>query len=196
MTCLLLTVRWLDGRYHGLLSRDGPPEWPPSPFRLFQALVSGVARRGELDSALGSSLSWLKRLEPPVILAPRVHPGTVITYFVPNNDGDKKPDRQDRLKGKTIHPTLMIDRAEIHYLWPLESKDFPQARVVCRAASYLTCLGWGIDLAYSDARLIESEQAATLPGIRWQPRKSATGNSGLLRVPASHQELEETRSTT
>src|SRR5437762_10248282 len=60
MTHLLLTVRWLDGRYHGLLSRDGPPEWPPSPFRLFQALVSGVARRGELDSVLGESLGGYK----------------------------------------------------------------------------------------------------------------------------------------
>ena len=48
MTHLVLTVRFLDDRYHGLLDRGGPPEWPPSPFRLFQALVAGVARRGEL----------------------------------------------------------------------------------------------------------------------------------------------------
>ena len=48
MTHLLLTVRFLDDRYHGLLDRGGPVEWPPSPFRLFQALVAGVARRGEL----------------------------------------------------------------------------------------------------------------------------------------------------
>src|SRR5437762_12343308 len=100
MTHLLLTVRWLDGRYHGLLGRDGPPEWPPSPFRLFQALVSGVARRGELDTALGESLGWLQKLDPPTIIAPRAHAGQVVTHFVPNNDGDKKPDRQDRLKGK------------------------------------------------------------------------------------------------
>jgi CRISPR-associated protein Csb2 len=48
MNKLLLTVSFFDDRYHGLLERGGPPEWPPSPFRLFQALVAGVARRGEL----------------------------------------------------------------------------------------------------------------------------------------------------
>src|SRR3954469_15818816 len=109
MTYLLLTVRFLDDRYHGLLDRDGPPEWPPSPFRLFQALVAGVASRGELDSALGESLAWVQTLDPPMVVAPRSRAGQVVTRFVPNNDGDKKPDRQDRLKGKTFRPTLMLD---------------------------------------------------------------------------------------
>src|ERR1043165_7967861 len=97
MNHLLLTVCWLDDRYHGLLASGGPPEWPPSPYRLFQALVAGIARRGELDSALGESLAWLQRLDPPLIIAPRTRPGRVITRFVPNNDSDKKPDRQSRL---------------------------------------------------------------------------------------------------
>jgi len=48
MTDLLITVRFLDDRFHGLLDRGGPTEWPPSPFRLFRALLAGVARRGEL----------------------------------------------------------------------------------------------------------------------------------------------------
>src|SRR5882757_3269347 len=98
MTCLLLTVRWLDDRYHGLLDRNGPPEWPPSPYRLFQALIAGVARRGELESEVGQSLAWLQSLDPPMIVTPRSRPGQVVTHFVPNNDGDKKADRQTRLK--------------------------------------------------------------------------------------------------
>jgi CRISPR-associated protein Csb2 len=188
MTYLVITVRWLDGRYHGLLDKDGPPEWPPSPLRLFQALVSGVARRGELDATLGKSLEWLQTLEPPEIVAPRVHPGQVVAHFVPNNDGDKKPDRQDRLKGKTFRPTLMIDPAEIHYLWPIAPESALEAQFVCQAARYLTCLGWGIDAAYSDGCLVESEEAARLFGIRWRARKGVSHDSGLLRVPVFDQE--------
>src|ERR1700678_4467698 len=104
MTHLLLTVRFLDDRYHGLLDRGGPPEWPPSPFRLFQALVAGVARRGELVDGeevssnttftpIGQALGWLQQLtrdHPPIIIAPKSKTGQAITRFVPNNDGDKK----------------------------------------------------------------------------------------------------------
>src|SRR5437762_4887218 len=119
MMHLLLTIRWLDSRYHGLLGREGPPEWPPSPYRLFQALVAGVARRGELESTPGEALGWLQTLEPPIIVAPRTRPGQVVTRFVPNNDGDKKPNRQDRLTSKTSRPTLMLDPPHIYYIWEI-----------------------------------------------------------------------------
>src|SRR4051812_31735370 len=109
MTHLLLTVRFLDGRYHGLLDRDGPPEWPPSPYRLFQALIAGVARRGELVvgddvpsnkkfTPIGQALDWMQRhtrKHPPVIIAPKSKTGQAIIRFVPNNDGDKKFDQQE-----------------------------------------------------------------------------------------------------
>lgn len=191
MTHLLLTVRWLDDRYHGLLDREGPPEWPPSPYRLFQALVAGVARRGELDSTLGESLAWLQTLDSPTIVAPRSRPGQVITRFVPNNDGDKKPDRQNRLTRKTSRPTLMLDPPEVHYLWQIEMKDEAQARLVCQAARYLTCLGWGIDMAYSDGQLIDIDKIGKLVGVRWYAQKGVMQDSGLLRVPVFDLETKE-----
>ena len=41
---LSITITFLDGTYHGR-EDDGVPEWPPSPLRLFQALVrTGAAR--------------------------------------------------------------------------------------------------------------------------------------------------------
>jgi CRISPR-associated protein Csb2 len=183
MTHLLLTVRWLDDRYHGLLARGGPPEWPPSPYRLFQALVAGVARRRELDSALGESLDWLQRLDPPLIIAPRSHPGQVVTRFVPNNDGDRKPDRQSRLTGKTFRPTVILDPPVIHYLWPIGACDAEMERRIRYAARCLTIFGWGIDMAYADARLIGSDEIKTLFGIRWYPRPGVEQNRSLLRVP-------------
>ena len=122
MSHLLLTVRFHDDRYHGLLDRGGPPEWPPSPFRLFQALVAGVARRKELVigddvpsnttfTTIGQALDWLQRHtrgHPPIIIAPKSKTGQAITRFVPNNDGDRKFDRQERLTAKTTIPTLFV----------------------------------------------------------------------------------------
>ena len=64
MTHLLIAVHWLDDRYHGLLDREGPPEWPPSPYRLFQALVAGAARRGELEAETGMALDSVAEAQP------------------------------------------------------------------------------------------------------------------------------------
>lgn len=190
MTHLLITVHWLDDRYHGLLDREGPPEWPPSPYRLFQALVAGVARRGELEAEAGRALEWMQRLKPPVIIAPRSRPGQVVTHFVPNNDGDKKPDRQDRLTGKTFRPTLMLDPPDIHYLWEIPSGQVSQTEGVCRAVRCLTSLGWGIDMAYADGQLIDGDQISQLPGVRWYPRKDVMRDDGLLRVPTFDKETQ------
>lgn len=193
MTHLLLTVHWLDDRYHGLLAREGPPEWPPSPYRLFQALVAGVARQGELDSALGESLAWLQTLEPPIIITPRSRAGQVITRFVPNNDADapKKSDRQSRLTDKTFRPTLMLDPPVVHYVWPVDKCDPETAKRIREAARSLTTLGWGIDMAYADAQLIGNDTIKKLFGVRWYPRKGVLQDSGLLRVPVVDQDTHE-----
>jgi CRISPR-associated protein Csb2 len=184
MTHLCVTVRWLDDRYHGLLSHNGPPEWPPSPYRLFQALVAGLARSGELDTPIGKSLAWLQALDAPVIIAPRHKNGQAITRFVPNNDGDKKPDRQDRLTAKPTMPTLMLDPPEMHYVWELGAGQENDARLVCQAARCLSCLGWGIDMAYADGRVIHDDaEIGNLAGVRWYPRPGAMRDDGQLRIP-------------
>jgi len=182
MTNLCITVRWLDDRYHGQLGRDGPREWPPSPFRLFQALVAGAGRRGELDGETGKSLEWLESLGHPVIMAPRTQAGQVITRFVPNNDGDKVPDRQNRLTGKTSCPTIMLNQPEVHYIWSVQG-DCPELRGLIAASRWLTCLGWGIDMAYGDAQLLDDEQIDRLNGVRWLPMADTFREEGLLRVP-------------
>src|ERR1035441_5172753 len=182
MTHFCITVRWLDDRYHGQLGRDGPREWPPSPFRLFQSLVAGAGRRGELDGEVGKSLKWLESLGPPVIVAPRAQAGQLITRFVPNNDGDKVPERQNRLAGKTSCPTIMLDPPAIHYVWEVQG-DGPELRGLIEASRWLTCLGWGIDMAHGDGRLLDERQVERLNGTRWVPIPDALGEDGLLRVP-------------
>ncbi|MFZ1935982.1 MAG: type I-U CRISPR-associated protein Csb2 [Thermoguttaceae bacterium] len=209
MTHLRLSVRFLDDRYHGLLGRGGPPEWPPSPFRLFQALVAGVARQGQLVigedaptnknfTQIGKALDWLQRHTreyPPIIIAPKSRTGQAITRFVPNNDGDEKFDRQERLTAKPTIPTLFLlekdQRPEVHYVWRLGQADGCPIAEIERAARSLTTLGWGIDMAFADARLADEAELQKLKGIRWYAKKNAGSFNDTLRTPTYDDDLGE-----
>lgn len=195
MTFLLLTVRLLDERYHGLLDRGGPPEWPPSPFRLFSALVAGVARRGELEDETGSALAWLQKLDAPIIIAPRSKTGRAIIRHVPNNDGDRKPHRQERLTSKPTIPTLMLlradEKAEVHYLWDIDGRADVPLDGIRHAARSLTALGWGVDMAFADAMPVSEAEIPNLPGVRWYPKPGVWRDEGMLRVATCDANLQE-----
>jgi CRISPR-associated protein Csb2 len=200
MSYLLITVHFFDDRYHGLLDRSGPPEWPPSPFRLFQALVAGVGRRGELvkgpDTSdnkdvtdTGKAIGWLQTLAPPIIIAPKSKTGRGITRYVPNNDGDNPArfDRQSRLKEKPTIPTLFLlepdQNPEVHYVWDIgDGLNAPVDRIRDAARS-LTTLGWGIDMAFADAERADETKLQLLKGVRWYPKLDAWRNQGMLRTP-------------
>ena len=79
---LLISVRFHDNRYHGR------PEWPPSPARLFQALVGATAGGEALRPNDREALAWLEQLAPPTIVAPVIRVGGGLTNYVPNNDLD------------------------------------------------------------------------------------------------------------
>src|SRR5579885_2162377 len=53
MAALVIYVRLHDGRYHG------GGDWPPSPARLFQALVAGAGLSGPLEESDKEALRWL-----------------------------------------------------------------------------------------------------------------------------------------
>lgn len=204
MSYLLLTVRFLDGRYHGQLNDGGPPEWPPSPFRLFQALVAGLARRGELVdgddvpentnfTGIGKALGWLQKHSrefPPVIVAPRSKIGQAIMRYGPDNDGDDADFQKEPEKfrsGKHTQPTIFLldpdQKPEVHYAWHLpEDHNCPWADIE-RAARSLTSLGWGIDMAFADARPASEVEVQKLKGIRWHPKKRDWPFRDTLRTP-------------
>ena len=161
----------------------------------------GVARRAELVvgddvpsnknfAPAGIALAWLQRHtrdRPPIIIAPKSKTGQAITRFVPNNDGDKKFDRQERLTGKPTIPTLFIleedQKPEVHYVWDIVGKsDCPLADIE-RAARSLTTLGWGVDMAFANARLAHEEELQKLKGVRWYPKKRDWPFRDSLRVP-------------
>lgn len=86
---LLIAVRFHEGRYYGQEDGfNGVDGWPPSPGRLFQALVVEAARGARLLPEDERALKWLERLDPPKIAAPSVRRGRAVRLFVPNNDLD------------------------------------------------------------------------------------------------------------
>ena len=73
---LVLSIRFLGDQYHGLTDNGERPEWPPSPFRLFQAIVAGNAHGDFLPVPIQRALGWLELLPPPVVTAPVSHEGS------------------------------------------------------------------------------------------------------------------------
>lgn len=124
---LLLSIRFLDDCYHGLTDNGERSEWPPSPFRVFQALLAGNAQRtmscGVMQNATGclhvregrhagtttvpdplyGALAWLESLGAPCIVAPQAHAGCVLLTYVLNNVSDSNPNSRTP---KMIRPTV------------------------------------------------------------------------------------------
>src|SRR3990172_5523491 len=141
---LCISITFLDPLFHGK-GNDETPEWPPSPMRLFQALLAGSrtgCRNREWSDAKAGAFRWLEQRKPPLIVAPTAHPAPAArTLFVPNNDSDKKFDHQDRLTSKVVQPHRLIGSDQLHYLWTVEESDWasaqPHAELLCREARNL-----------------------------------------------------------
>jgi CRISPR-associated protein Csb2 len=196
---LSLAVTFLDPRFHGC-GDAGAPEWPPSPLRLFQALVAATAAHdgGTLSDESADTLRWLEAQPPPEIIAPRQRDGAPYRLSVPNNamdkvgaawsrgnlygQGDANPATHRAMK--TVRPTHLVDGETVYYLWPLSAE--PSNAVLSHVerlqtmARRLVALGWGIDLVVGNARILSEEQ---LPhGVRWF---SGSRGSSPLRTPVA-----------
>jgi CRISPR-associated protein Csb2 len=151
---LNLTVIFATSRYHGRIGEE-ELEFPPSPSRLFQALIAGshygaygVVHADKRDRAL----QWLELLDPPVIEAPVCREtGAGITNWVPNNDSGKKGNALEHVK--TAKPFLaMVFPAgnTLQYRWHFESNQEADknAAVICSMARLITHLGQHQDTVY------------------------------------------------
>ncbi len=189
---LRLTVRFLQPLAHGRSDGD-KPEWPPSPLRVFQALVAAAAARWNERSLLEHAvpaLRWLQDQHDPQIVACSGVASTVPTqFYVPDNtadllvaswkrgETDKVPKRTD----KVVLPTH-LDGEAVHYLFPMHADEQRHLDVLKSAARSITHVGWGIDMVAADADVISEADAVKLPGERWRVAQSG-GVS--LRVPKS-----------
>jgi CRISPR-associated protein Csb2 len=200
---LVITIRFLDPLFHGKMG-DGGPEWPPSPLRLFQAMVAAAAQGGRIPEQAQSAFVWLERLtemSPPLIIAPpRVHPQPPgYCLSVPNNamdivarawcsgnysySGDANPATHRTMK--TVRPTHMLNGSTVHYLWRLPEKltaeERSSAEYLATVARTITSVGWGIDLVVGNGALHDDSQCEQLTGEQWVP--GMRGRADGLRVP-------------
>lgn len=200
-----ISIRFLQPWYHGLRTRTGnEPEWPPSPLRLFQALVNAFASSVRIDDKLSimdsEALQWLERQTAPLIVATTAVSLVGYCLSVPNNaldvvakawsrgnesnSGDANPATHRTMK--TVLPTYLLDGDAVHYLWPLgEAPDgatLDHVSALAAIVGNIVALGWGMDMTIGHGTLLSQAQADALPGERWYPGSGASNPAGL-RVP-------------
>src|SRR5258707_6247545 len=122
---LSIAVTFPTGRYHGR-------EWPPSPARLFQALLAGVmtGRYREQWEVARPVLEWLERQPAPVIVAGEAPATKKYRLAVPNNDMD--------IAGREWHKGRPFDVASLRTLKTVTPREIendggPDVRYLWRA---------------------------------------------------------------
>lgn len=183
---LTISVRLHDGRYHGM------SDVPPSPARLFQALVAAAARGSRIPPDDTAALAWLENREPPIIGSPRVMVGQAFKSYLPNNDldavgGDPGRIGKIRTAEKTLRPLLFDVGIPWLYAWAFEEDEESeyQALAICALAEQLYQFGRGVDMAWSWGEVMADKQfearLASYPGQVYHP--SRAGSGGTLTCP-------------
>lgn len=186
---LVLSVRLLDGHYYGA------GDWPPSPFRLFQALVAAAhAGRAATDAEL-AALRWLENQPPPIIAVPKAREAANTTYYVPRNGADAFGGNLARAAQKRdpkfCRPHLFNENIPFLYVWNFDT-EADHAETLARLADLLYQFGRGVDMAFAVAEMVEAEEArrrlAEHPGLIHRPTPGGTGLA--LRCPRQRLSLD------
>lgn len=187
---LVLSFRFLSPWFHGR-GDGGEPEWPPSPLRVFQALVAASGRSGALDKCR-DALFWLESSDPPQIFAAEgITSSTGYSLSVPHNAMDlvarqwargKDGDATKHRTMKCVRPVRLSGDAAVHYAWPLDGSGETHVETIVQTAKLVVALGWGSDLVAGNgvvehAAALSKLQAST---IAWTVSESGTHG---LRVP-------------
>lgn len=194
MNNLCITVTFLDRYYHG--HGDLGPEWPPSPWRLYQSLLATAASNNQ-DSL--EVFQWFESLETPQIMAPKTETGVKRKTYVPDNASDVKLERQERLSEKIVHPVIIKGKNRtLHYLWSIDKADRDYADQIAAYAKKLISLGWGIDLVAGNGKILGDAEIKDLiagyHGICYVPRKNI-GKSYRCPTKGSYSNLKMVHET-
>lgn len=143
---LVLEIEFLTGVCR---AARGPgndsPDWPPQPDRVFSALVSAWAIRGESDSER-AALEWLEDQPAPVIHSSGHSARTAPVVFVPPNDPKSSKAIKTYLKVLPEHrsrqprhfPVARPDDPNVELVWPVAPDD----RIVHALNALARCVGY------------------------------------------------------
>lgn len=170
----VIRARFLAG-YEGL-------EWPPSPARLFKALVA-VSRHGVAGA--DSALKWLEEQSAPKVLAVRATAArSRLRRFVPNNSevdpqtGNAEwPATRASKEEEALHSWRIESPAEVAYAWTVAGPS-AEADLITAITRRVPSLGKGEDFV-----IVQSEYADEFaPGlVRYIP--GAGRDAFNLEVP-------------
>jgi CRISPR-associated protein Csb2 len=186
---LVLTFRFLSPWFHGR-GDEGAPEWPPSPLRVFQAVVAAAARAGTLESTR-DALTWLEQQAAPLIIAPEaVESALGYRLSVPHNAmdlvgrqwsrGDEGNAAEHRAM-KNVRPHRLPEEAVVHYAWRIDG-DGSFTPALITAARGVVALGWGVDLVVGDGAVVDGARLTEISASLkvWEPRSDGRRE---LRAP-------------
>lgn len=169
--CVVLEARFLAGTYGGV-------EWPPSPFRLLQAMVAGL--RG-VDQP---GLVWLEAQSPPTILAEPEPPVVQFRRSVPNNANPTKADALTTMRDMAVRRPAHT----VSYLYALAGDEGADGLPALQTAAHAVhTLGTGEDMCAVQVCVLEAPPCTPPGWSLWTPQAPAgmvrhTGER-RLRVP-------------
>jgi len=188
---LCLRIDPMEPRFHGT------PEWPPSPARAFQALVSAAGKGKGLAEAELGAFGWLERLSAPLVGAPSSKAGTAANHYVPNNDIDAVdgvPRRVEEIRvAKPVHVRLLDEGVPYYYIWRLAGPRV-HSEVLAEVAKDLNQFGRGMDMAHATVSVLGPTELEVLEQEyrgQWSRPGSGPGSVGLdCPAPGSVERLE------
>lgn len=191
MKLMRLSACFSNTTYHG-------SEWPPSPMRIYQAIIAGAASQNIEDSQISKSmmsvLEWFESLPNPTIITRSGNGSSLANkvMYVPNNDDDLSMKalasgadqqtileaRRERYAKKVLKKRFVND--PIHYYWVVDSDE--NAGKLISLSEHVGCIGRGIDSAWIDGAM-ESEIPDLTDYSVWRPSSAPTQSSLILFSP-------------
>jgi CRISPR-associated protein Csb2 len=157
-------------------------EWPPSPYRLFKALLSAAKIGASLEKwndTREQAMLWLEKQPVDCIVAPACRYGDLLNRSVPNNLRDKcwkrffagkNPEFEKANESKT-EQAVFLDPGFLYYVWKLEDTEVEKnVRLIETLNEMLVdipYLGRGMDFVGVDGAVSDVSAIAALRGIRW-----------------------------
>jgi len=166
---LAITVHLLHGTIRAgspddVVQAGGSPhgEWPPSPARLFSALVAADGTGARMAGTTGSELMWLETLAPPLIYASgtdMVEKSTLAHRYVviDKRDTGNVHDYPAR-KASEVRPGVRFAPCDVSltYLWSTEkatasAEDFTALRYRAARVGYFGCADSPVQVTVTDS---------------------------------------------
>ncbi len=157
------------------------PEWPPHPMRLFMAMAATYFEtKGNQEQR--AALEWFERLPPPRLLASAASIRSVVTTFVPVNDGKGAESLGNfRSRQPRTFPTVVPKADCIYYVWDGEDQCETYRAALATILGNVSRLGHSSSMV--QAWLIDDASNLEAGSLDvWEAVETATGGKPMRRV--------------